>query len=282
VSVEFIGEIHPFADLFPMLGEDDLSALAESIRDEGLLTPLTLSPDGTLLDGRNRLAACERAGVDPVFEVYEGDPFAFVVASNINRRHLSAGQQAMGIAISLTEQGKRQDGRFAYGSVREATANSHDSGNLGEYVRRAGVVVDNDYPTARLVLSGAVPLSVAYDNVVKALKEAAEADARLASLRDRAADLAAQVDDGTLTLAEAWAAYQVRDAKRIAREKAEQDAIDDWNRSLHTAIALLSRLSNDEWMATAVANYQPESRTTGATVKEAIDGLARLKKGLRL
>ena len=97
-------------------------------------------------------AACERAGVDPVFEVYEGDPFAFVVASNINRRHLSAGQQAMGIAISLTEQGKRQDGRFAYGSVREATANTQNSGNLTEYVRMAGVVVDNDYPTARLVL----------------------------------------------------------------------------------------------------------------------------------
>ena len=282
MSAEFTGEVHPFADLFPMLGDDDLRALAESIREDGLLAPLTLTPDGTLLDGRNRLAACQRAGVDPVFEVYEGDPFAFVVASNINRRHLSTGQQAMGIAISLTEQGKRVDGRFKRGAVQDATAVLPDVEVLSKRIAEAAVVVDNDYPTARLVLSGAVPLSVAYDNVVKALKEAAEADARLASLRDRAADLAAQVDDGTLTLAEAWAAYQVRDAKRIAREKAEQDAIDDWNRSLHTAIALLSRLSNDEWMATAVANYQPESRTTGATVKEAIDGLARLKKGLRL
>ena len=55
--------VHPYADKFPMLPEPELAELAESIRANGLRNPIVLTPDGLILDGRNRAAACERVGV---------------------------------------------------------------------------------------------------------------------------------------------------------------------------------------------------------------------------
>jgi hypothetical protein len=46
---------------------------------------------GAILDGRNRLAACEKAGVEPDFITYaDGDPHGYALAV-INRRHLKPG-----------------------------------------------------------------------------------------------------------------------------------------------------------------------------------------------
>jgi hypothetical protein len=95
-TITFTGEVHPAADVFPMLGTEELDALAASIADHGLSEAIWMTPDGMLLDGRNRLAACQQAGVDPTFRVYEGDDLVdFIVRLNIHRRHLTTGQKAM-------------------------------------------------------------------------------------------------------------------------------------------------------------------------------------------
>jgi hypothetical protein len=40
-----------------------------------------------VLDGRNRLRACEAANVAPIFTVYTGnDPISYVVSLNLRRR----------------------------------------------------------------------------------------------------------------------------------------------------------------------------------------------------
>jgi ParB family transcriptional regulator, chromosome partitioning protein len=44
----------------------DLDGLAASIADIGLLNPITIAPDGTLLAGGRRLAACKKLGWDKV------------------------------------------------------------------------------------------------------------------------------------------------------------------------------------------------------------------------
>jgi ParB-like chromosome segregation protein Spo0J len=49
--------------LFPMLADDELEELAADIK--GLLQRIVLDAEGRVLDGRNRLAACEIAGVEP-------------------------------------------------------------------------------------------------------------------------------------------------------------------------------------------------------------------------
>ena len=90
--------IHPAADLFPLLGAEELGKLAADIEANGLRNPVILY-SGEVLDGRNRLAACELAGVEPRFTSYEGaDPVAFVISTNLHRRHLSAAQL---VAVSL-------------------------------------------------------------------------------------------------------------------------------------------------------------------------------------
>src|SRR5687767_89338 len=88
--------VHPVADLFPMLADDELRDLADDIKQRGLLQPIVLDGEGRVLDGRNRLAACRLAGVEPTFETYGGDdPDGYALSTNINRRHMTKGQQAM-------------------------------------------------------------------------------------------------------------------------------------------------------------------------------------------
>jgi phage N-6-adenine-methyltransferase len=88
-------KIHPVAELFPMLSASELTELAEDIKTNGLQQDLVRMGD-TLLDGRNRLAACEMAGVKPTFQQYAGDdPRAFIISANLHRRHLTESQRAM-------------------------------------------------------------------------------------------------------------------------------------------------------------------------------------------
>lgn len=90
------GKIHPAAELFPMMTGDEFNSLVESIKSQGLREAAWLTTDGELLDGRNRVAACEKAGVEPQFRTYQGDdPVQFVWDMNVSRRHLTATQTAV-------------------------------------------------------------------------------------------------------------------------------------------------------------------------------------------
>ena len=86
---------HPLAAIFPMLPEAEIAELADDIVTYGQRVPITVL-DGQVLDGRNRLAACRFADVEPSFEIYEGgDPLGFVLSHNLHRRHLTTSQRAM-------------------------------------------------------------------------------------------------------------------------------------------------------------------------------------------
>lgn len=103
---------HPAADLFPMLTGTDLAELAEDIKHHGLIEPIWLYDDAdhgrVILDGRNRLAACQLAGVEPRTRVYTGaDPIRFSLSLNEKRRHLNQGQRAM-LALEVEKMYARQ------------------------------------------------------------------------------------------------------------------------------------------------------------------------------
>ncbi len=75
--------------IFPLLDGVGLDALAQDIQENGQREPLYIYED-KILDGRNRYLACERAGVTPFHEVYQGDdPVKFVIRLNLHRRHLN-------------------------------------------------------------------------------------------------------------------------------------------------------------------------------------------------
>jgi hypothetical protein len=92
---------HPICLLVPSADEDELQNLTGDIRAHGLLDPIVLF-EQRILDGRNRAAACESAGVAPRYVEFQGtreEALMFVVSQNLKRRHLT--KQA--IADTLVE-----------------------------------------------------------------------------------------------------------------------------------------------------------------------------------
>lgn len=107
-------EIHPAATLFPMMGEAEFQQLKQDIKENGQQKWITFY-DGKLLDGRNRMRACEELGIEPSTEEIEDsgdgtfDPFKWVLSMNLHRRHLTESQRAM-VAAKLANF-KRGDAR---------------------------------------------------------------------------------------------------------------------------------------------------------------------------
>lgn len=98
-----ITSIHPAADIFPMLPEQEFLELCADIKERGLAQPITLWRNGELLDGRNRLLACYETNQEVLFDRYEGrDPVQFSLSANLHRRHLNQGQKAM-VALKVEE-----------------------------------------------------------------------------------------------------------------------------------------------------------------------------------
>lgn len=114
--------VHPYADKFPLLPDDELRELADSIASNGLRIPIVVTPDGQILDGRNRARACELLGIEPETVTYDGDDLAeYVIDCNTTRRHLTTGQRAMASALVLADDGRREGGRWKRGTVDNGT-----------------------------------------------------------------------------------------------------------------------------------------------------------------
>jgi ParB-like chromosome segregation protein Spo0J len=88
-------DVHPAANLFPMMDADALKELAADIKEHGLVQPITVH-QRQVLDGRNRLVACQMAGVAPKFADWTGtgSPTAWVISVNLHRRNLTQSQKA--------------------------------------------------------------------------------------------------------------------------------------------------------------------------------------------
>lgn len=88
-------QFHEVASIFPMMSEDEFEDLKRDIAQNGLKEPIWLYED-KIIDGRNRYNACRAVEVKPSFRKWEGGSslVSFVVALNLNRRHLDASARA--------------------------------------------------------------------------------------------------------------------------------------------------------------------------------------------
>ena len=87
--------VHPACGLLPMMSQDALVELAADIAAHGQRQPIHIY-EGRLLDGRNRLQACQIAGVEPQLSQWKGDdPVRWVLSLNFHRRHLSDPQKSV-------------------------------------------------------------------------------------------------------------------------------------------------------------------------------------------
>ena len=233
--------VHPVASMFPMIGDDELQQLADDIKENGqheaiVLAPYhkdfvaildshglsftddewyrvchkypeidaELEPDFVLIDGRNRMAACLLAGVEPIVtqEIpgntsckdsddpdWEQFVTAWITSGNIRRRHLSKGQLAA-IAVEIekwkaVEAKKRQGSRTDLADIPEKLPECQKNrwnesaeqagamlGVSGRSVRDAKYVEQNDPETFEKVKAGEVAPSAAAKKIRDAAKPA--------------------------------------------------------------------------------------------------------------
>ena len=198
------GKVHPLADMFPMLDAEAHAALVADIKENGLLEPGVLLNDGTLLDGRNRRLACETAGVEMRWQVYEGeDELTYVISKNVHRRHLNPGQRAM-IGFELLE-------------VFEARAKARQVAAGVAFGKGAKVGADPHQPIDDTPATPAAKKQRglrAVDEAAKLVDSTGRAIARAKRVMEKAPELAAQVAAGTLALEAAE--QQVRAIERVA------------------------------------------------------------------
>lgn len=145
--------VHEAADEFPMFTADELRELADDIKANGQCLPI-IRHKGLILDGRNRLTACDLAGVEPWIVEWDdhhaaaqqstrvqgknGSPVSYVVALNIHRRHLNQGQKAL-IAAKLLPMFEAEAAERRLANLREgATPRRRPEGDIGEALGDTG------------------------------------------------------------------------------------------------------------------------------------------------
>lgn len=238
-------DVHPVADLFPMLADDELAELAADIKERGQLQPIVLDVDGRIIDGRNRLAACELAGVEPEFTTYDGhDPGGYALAVNLQRRNLTKSQVAV-----LAAKASKLEG---FGS-KAALARKSDV--QASRISEALLVLEYE-DLDRAVLSGAMALSEGYKTARERKTAADSTESQLARLRAEDPELADKVVEGELTLPGAW-------AERKARAEEEQR-----RRRVATHLLCESVVSVAQVVGTTnvIPYYDPAEALPGRTV----------------
>lgn len=175
-------ELHPLCTLFPRVTGAEFDGLVADIKAHGLRQPIVLH-GGMILDGGNRYRACIEAGVEPVFQEFQGDSLvSFVLSANLHRRHLSAGQQAA-IVASAQDWAKAQTvGKPKSGNVTglaTVAERAAKSGASDKTQRMADKVAKADPELAKKVAHGEVSLPKAVQKVEAKTKKAAPAPAPL-------------------------------------------------------------------------------------------------------
>lgn len=131
-------EVHPAANIFPLMDEESLAKLADDIHHRGQEESCVLW-QGKLLDGRNRWLACQKLGIDPEtceLEEDDIDPVQYVLSANLHRRQLTESQRAL-VAVRVEEFYKepakqRQKAGLKKGQQIPVPENLPERGNLVE------------------------------------------------------------------------------------------------------------------------------------------------------
>ncbi len=237
-------EAHPDAAIFPMMSQEELADLAADIKENGQRFPIIIGKHEdreVIVDGRNRFAACEMAGVEPKFEQINGhDPKAYILSVNINRRHMSWSQRHMAMAMMYPKP-KRKGSRTG---VAPVLGDDGDDASLSH----ARKVLGHSHALAEEVMSGTKSLQVAYDEYRLAQGKISNETIRLRKLRDTRPDLAERVVQAEITLDEA-----------VAKEKreAEEHRQRRWaaTKNLIEGVQLLDR--DVSTIRDVVAQYDP-------------------------
>jgi len=182
---------HPAADLFPMMAEGDLAALAKDIAANGQHQPIVTFRDGPtwyVLDGRNRVAACAIAGVNPNTVEWHGeDPIAYVWGANVLRRQMDKSQIAMvGAKLATLKNGGDRGNQHTGGRLSAESLPDTDAASVAYAAQLTGVSVPSINRAKAVQRLGEESLIKAVEQG-KVTVNAAERVARLPKEEQRAA-----------------------------------------------------------------------------------------------
>jgi hypothetical protein len=176
-----------------------------------------------LVDGRNRLRACELAGIEPRYEEIEfenDDEIWKFVRSRSERRDLTKGERAMLLAFLYPEPGKAHRGKKG-----ESKSTAENAGLSLRRLEQARAVYRYSRELAEAVRDGVMTLDEALDRVKTDQRDLKSADEKHAQLSSEAPDLADQVHKEKLTLGEAWAAFEQRKRDAAAAEDNKRETL---------------------------------------------------------
>ena len=174
-------EYHEVANIFPMMSDDEFSALVEDIRANGQRQPIYIH-DNKIVDGRNRYRACQKLGIEPDTRVWDGvgSLVSFVVSLNLQRRHLTSSQKAtvaMDVLPILEAEAKER---------QRAAGEEFGRGKLGQLIDQA---IDDQHQRAPRTADIAAQMVGTNRQYVSDAKR----------LRDEAPELLERVRSGELT-----------------------------------------------------------------------------------
>ena len=187
-------EIDEFPDHpFKVLDDEDMMNLAESVREQGIITPATLrkKEDGRyeILSGHRRKRACELAGLDTLrSEVVEMDRDAaviFMVDSNLQRTMILPSEKAFSYKMRLEamkRQGKRTDltsdplGPKLRTNVQLANEVSESATQIKRYIRLTELIPEllEKVDKGEIALRPAVDISYLPEDIQRSLLDTIE------------------------------------------------------------------------------------------------------------
>jgi len=214
-----LSELHPFVNHpFEVRDDEDMQKLVDSIKENGVLTNLTVRPRAEggyeIISGHRRFHAAQLAGLDKikvqVRDVDDDQAIIDMVDANIQREHISPMEKARAYAMRLEavkHQGRRTDltsdqlGPKLTAAEKVAAGVQDTQTQVKRYIRLNSLVPDlqKKVDSGNLKFNPAVELSYLTQDEQQSFLDYAEAQDCTPSL-SQAQKLKAASKDGTLTL----------------------------------------------------------------------------------
>ncbi len=206
---------HKLSALFTDMPDDDFKKLCASIEANGFIEPVIRLYEGKILDGWHRYRAAKELNLIRKLKFQEwderdeGDPMAFVLARNIERRHLSAGQRAQ-IVVEMNLW-------LAHGNVKAQT-DSDVSQDTSKPKSTAELAKEVGVGTATINRAKVVSRVGRADEVISGEKTASEVLKEQKAEKDNEREAAiAGVKPDFLQAVEKWRSSQVERLQKFER-----------------------------------------------------------------
>lgn len=183
-------ERHPFSAIYSDLSDDELQAMADSIKKAGRIREKITRFKGKILDGWQRHTACKIAKVAPLFEDFQGteaDALDFVEDKNDRRRHENVATRAID---------KKRINDLRVSLFSEEIGTNVPPKTIAQMAEEAGVSKQSMKDANSIVATGAAVTEKAAKNGDISLRDAGDI-ARTTPKKDQAAAVKAAKDKPT-------------------------------------------------------------------------------------